>query len=49
MADIANDADNVWTDAANVDAHVQLGWTYDYYYSALAAGGWTTTTHLSMR
>jgi thermolysin len=31
-SDIANDADNVWTDGANVDAHVHLGWTYDYYF-----------------
>jgi bacillolysin len=31
-SDIANDSDNVWTDGANVDAHVQLGWTYDYYF-----------------
>ena len=38
MADIANDADNVWTDAANVDTHVQLRWTYDYYYKCFGRG-----------
>jgi Zn-dependent metalloprotease len=31
-SDIASDTDNVWTDGANVDAHVYLGWTYDYYF-----------------
>jgi Zn-dependent metalloprotease len=29
--DTASDDDNVWTDAANVDAHVNVGWTYDFY------------------
>jgi thermolysin len=28
----AQDSDNVWTDPAAVDAHVHIGWTYDYYY-----------------
>ena len=30
--DLASDADNSWTDAAAVDAHVYAGWTYDYYF-----------------
>ena len=29
--DYAADADNDWTDGANVDAHVYAGFTYDYY------------------
>jgi len=32
LSDVASDADNNWTDGANVDAHVYLGWTYDYYF-----------------
>jgi len=32
VADIATDADNDWTDAAAVDAHAYIGWTYDYYF-----------------
>src|SRR4029453_7457512 len=31
-SDIASDSDNVWTDTATVDAHVYLGYTYDYYF-----------------
>src|SRR4051812_26725483 len=31
-SDIATDSDNVWTDAATVDAQVYQGWVYDYYY-----------------
>ena len=30
-SDIATDADNTWTDAGVVDAHVHTGWTYDYF------------------
>jgi thermolysin len=30
--DLGSDADNTWTDAAVVDAHVYTGWTYDYYF-----------------
>jgi thermolysin len=30
--DLAQDADNAWTDGANVDAHTYAGWTYDYYF-----------------
>ncbi len=39
LSDVANDADNVWTDVANVDAHVQLGWTYDYYFKRFGRRG----------
>ncbi|MCA1560525.1 MAG: M4 family metallopeptidase [Acidobacteria bacterium] len=38
-SDIANDTDNVWTDGANVDAHAQLGWTYDYYFKRFGRRG----------
>jgi bacillolysin len=38
-SDIANDGDNVWTDGANVDAHVYLGWTYDYYFKRFGRRG----------
>jgi bacillolysin len=38
-SDIASDSDNVWTDGANVDAHVHLGWTYDYYYKRFGREG----------
>jgi bacillolysin len=31
-ADIASDTDNNWTDGATDDAHVYVGWTYDYYF-----------------
>lgn len=31
-ADLASDADNVWTDIPTVDAHSYIGWTYDYYF-----------------
>jgi len=31
-SDLARDADNDWTDGANVDAHVHSGWVYDYYF-----------------
>ena len=30
-SDIGADADNVWDDAAMVDGHVHMGWTYDYF------------------
>jgi bacillolysin len=39
VSDIASDDDNAWTDAANVDAHVHLGWTYDYYYKRFGRNG----------
>jgi len=31
-SDVASDADNNWTDVSAVDAHAQIGWTYDYYF-----------------
>ena len=31
-ADLATDADNVWTDIPTVDGHAYIGWTYDYYF-----------------
>jgi thermolysin len=37
--DVASDTDNVWTDVANVDAHVHLGWTYDYYFKRFGRHG----------
>jgi bacillolysin len=30
--DLATDSDNTWTDGMTVDAHVYVGWTYDYYF-----------------
>ena len=36
-SDIATDADNTWTDAGVVDAHVHTGWSYDYF---LQRHGW---------
>jgi bacillolysin len=38
-ADLASDADNSWTDAAQVDAHVHAGWTYDYYFKRFGRRG----------
>lgn len=38
-SDLASDSDNVWTDAANVDAHVHLGWTYDFYFKRFGRRG----------
>ena len=35
----ANDADNVWTDVAVVDAHVHVSWTYDYFYKRFGRSG----------
>ncbi len=31
-ADVASDSDNDWTDGADVDAHVYVGYTYDYFF-----------------
>ncbi|HLG59602.1 MAG TPA: M4 family metallopeptidase [Vicinamibacterales bacterium] len=31
-SDVAADSDNQWTDVPTVDAHVHIGWTYDYYF-----------------
>ncbi len=30
VSEIASDSDNHWTDAVAVDAHVHMGWTYDF-------------------
>ncbi len=38
-ADLASDADNNWTDGANVDAHVYVGYTYDYYFKRFGRRG----------
>jgi bacillolysin len=38
-SDFASDADNTWTDGANVDAHVHLGWTYDYWFRRFGRKG----------
>ncbi len=38
-SDLASDADNSWTDGANVDAHTYAGWTYDYYFRRLGRRG----------
>ncbi len=37
--DIASDSDNVWSDAVNVDAHVHLGWTYDFLFEKFGRRG----------
>lgn len=39
QSDIATDTDNDWTDGATVDAHVHLGWTYDYYFKRFGRHG----------
>ena len=38
-ADLASDADNQWLDGASVDAHVGMGWTYDYLYRRFGRQG----------
>jgi thermolysin len=38
-SDIASDADNNWTDAATVDAHVHVGWAYDYFFKRFGRRG----------
>jgi Zn-dependent metalloprotease len=38
-SDIAGDTDNKWTDAANVDAHAYVGYTYDYYFKRFGRKG----------
>ena len=38
-SDIAIDSDNVWTDAPVVDAHVYMGWVYDYYFKRYGRRG----------
>ncbi len=38
-SDLARSADNVWTDAGVVDAHVHAGWVYDYYFKRFGRRG----------
>jgi bacillolysin/thermolysin len=38
-SDIASDTDNNWTDVAAVDAHVHIGWTYDYFFKRFGRRG----------
>ena len=38
-ADLATDGDNQWLDGATVDAHVGVGWTYDYLYRRFGRQG----------
>ena len=37
--DLASDTDNTWTDGAAVDAHVYVGWTYDYLFRRMGRKG----------
>ena len=39
LPDLATDTDNDWTDGAVVDAHVYLGWTYDYFFKRFGLRG----------
>ena len=39
QSDIASDTDNNWTDTPVVDAHVYLGWTYDYFFKRFGRRG----------
>lgn len=38
-SDLANTSDNIWTDGADVDAHVYTGFTYDYYFKRFGRKG----------
>jgi Zn-dependent metalloprotease len=38
-SDLAQDADNTWTDGPAVDAHTYAGWTYDYFYQRFGRRG----------
>ena len=38
-SDLASDADNNWLDGASVDAHVGMGWTYDYLFTRFKRQG----------
>jgi Zn-dependent metalloprotease len=38
-SDVLTDSDNVWTDGAAVSAHVNAGFTYDYYYKRFGRHG----------
>ncbi len=33
-SDVATDTDNDWTQSAVVDAHVHMGWVYDYFFKS---------------
>ena len=37
--DIASDNDNNWSDGVSVDAHVHLGWTYDFLFQRFGRKG----------
>jgi thermolysin len=39
QSDIATDSDNNWGDPVAVDAHVYLGWTYDYLFKRIGFRG----------
>ena len=39
QSDQASDADNTWTDADAVDAHVHVGWVYDYFFKKMGRRG----------
>ena len=39
QSDIASDTDNTWSDGAIVDAHVYLGFTYDYFFKRFQRRG----------
>jgi Zn-dependent metalloprotease len=43
QADIATDADNMWTDGAVVDAHAGIATTYDYYFARFNRRGFDGT------
>jgi bacillolysin len=38
-SDTASDDDNRWTDPASLDAHVYLGWTYDFLFKQFGRRG----------
>ncbi len=38
-SDLATDTDNVWSDAASVDAHAYAGFTYDYLFKRFGRRG----------
>ncbi|MDQ3171385.1 MAG: M4 family metallopeptidase [Acidobacteriota bacterium] len=38
-SDLATDTDNVWSDAASVDAHAYAGFTYDYLFKRFSRRG----------
>ncbi len=38
-ADLATDTDNLWLDGASVDAHVGMGWTYNYLFTRFGRQG----------